>query len=171
MNTEPSPEEINSVQHILARLQPGHLPLPIFAEVARLTVTPVIEIVPLKIDTSGILRVLLEKRDNNDPHWAGMLHIPGTIVLSTDSGKTFEDALDRIIAKKLKVRASKPEFVESIFCKVSRGAEVALIYMVEIIEEPVLGDLYDVKSLPKNIIEGHEHFIQIAVKRYEAIHH
>jgi hypothetical protein len=39
-------EEINKIASSLKKLNPGFLPLPIFLEVTRLIVTPIVEIVP-----------------------------------------------------------------------------------------------------------------------------
>lgn len=167
MNTELSTEEINIARKLLTKLQPGRLPLNIFMEVARLTVIPVVEVIPLNRKTDGTLQVLLAKRADNDPNWAGMLHVPGTIVLPTDSGDGFNDALNRIIAHKLEVQVGEPVFVENVLCKVDRGAEVALIYLVEVIGEPLTDAFYDVNNLPENIIEGQQGFIRSAVKKYE----
>src|SRR5207248_4789571 len=78
----------------LSKLQPGRLPLDVFLEVARLTVTPVIEIVPI-CRQDGILRVLLMKRSDDDPIWAGLWHTPGTVIRAFD--ETLGDGIDRLL--------------------------------------------------------------------------
>ncbi len=94
----PSPEEIKQASDILARLDPGRLPLDIFIEVARLTVTPIIEVVPLRKNKDGKTEVLLTERDASDSIWAGMLHTPGTVIRANDSDSNNLDAFQRILA-------------------------------------------------------------------------
>ena len=50
-----SPEEVEAARSLLSSLTPGALPLDIFIEVARLTTTPIIEVVPVKLPLSRTL--------------------------------------------------------------------------------------------------------------------
>lgn len=166
MNTRINSGVAIEAEKFLSSLQPGNLPLTIFNEVARLSVTPVVEIVPLKIETNGKVKVLLLQRDANDPHWAGRLYVPGTIVLPSDSVGDLTDALHRIVRTKLGgIKASKPKFVGHTLCRVSRGTELALIYSIKIVGNPAIGAFYDAHNLPRNLIEGHAEFIRSALKK------
>jgi len=160
-------EEIKRIKRLLAQLQPGKVPLSIFSEIARLTVMSVIEVVPFTFEANGNIKVLLLRRDDNDPTWPGMCHVPGGIVLPTDMTEDFRESLARVIAKLGATKISKPVFVQNVFCQVRRGAEVALVYSVAITGEPAVGALYDVQSLPPNMIEGQANFVHIAAAHYK----
>ena len=53
--------------------------------------------VPLRLNISGNIEVLLTKREASDPVWGGMLHTPGTVMRASDQKPNNEDALSRII--------------------------------------------------------------------------
>lgn len=59
----------SDLSNILAKIEPGKLPLEIFNQVARLTVMPVIEVVPFYIE-NGDIKVYLLKRHMSDDLWA-----------------------------------------------------------------------------------------------------
>ena len=167
MYTDPSPEAIEQTRQLLTTLEPGKLPLSLFNEVARLTVTPVVEVVPLSRKPTGSITVWLGKRPDDDPNWPGMLYVPGTIVLPTDTKDDFSDATERVLTAKLaSVQATRPVFVQNMFCKAKRGAEAALVYYTEIADGSAFGHPYDTQDLPKTLIEGHAQFIQAAVTKF-----
>jgi hypothetical protein len=123
----------------LANLEPGKLPLDIFNQIARLTVTPVVEIVPFYREQDGQLKVFLLQRSDDDPLWAGMYHVPGGAVIATDTPGSFSDALERITVDKLiDYQPTTPRLIDTQLCKVSRGTEVAIIYMVFLSSAPAL---------------------------------
>jgi len=159
----PTEKEIIETALTLSKIQPGRLPLSIFNEIARIVVTPVIELVPLYKDASGEVYVLLFQRSADDLHWPGMYHIPGTIVLASDNAGKHEDAIQRIIQSKLnKVNINKIIFVESTLCKVNRGMELAIVYSVNLSDRPDVGSLYKLSNLPSDLIEGQRNFILAA---------
>lgn len=166
-NVGPTSEDIEQAVHLLAQLEPGKLPLGIFLEIARLTVTAIVEIVPLRTSKDGKIHVLLIEREADDPVWGGMLHTPGTVVRASDNPGSNDDAFSRILDGELKGAAvSEPVFVESILHRVKRGMEQAQIYYAEVVGEPVVGQFYDVDSLPKNIVDSQLEFISHAVSAY-----
>jgi hypothetical protein len=161
-------EEINQAVKILERLQPGMLPPAIFLEIARLTVTPILEIVPLRLTEDGV-KVLLLKRDEDDPIWAGKLHTPGTIIRANDKENDFTDAFERILKKELSGTAlvANPIYVERIFHEQKRGRELAEVYYVEIQGELLVGKLYDADNMPPGIVDTQIPFIENAVNKFK----
>lgn len=149
-----------SAASYLATLTPGKLPLSIFIEVARLTVTPIIELVPLRHRETG-LEVLLLERPEDDPIWAGQLHTPGTVVRASDRKGSFAEAFDRLLEGELAgaERLGDPVFVTTRFHDVQRGAELAHIYTVELAESGEAGSFYPVKALPSRLVASQKEFI------------
>ncbi len=159
-------DEIKQVVQLLSKIEPGKLPRDIFIEFTRLTVTPTIEFVPIRKTDDGGIEVLLTKREDDDPIWPGMMHLPGTVIRAYDQIGSFDDAFKRIIDDELfGVKTSQPIFIESILRKVKRGTEVVRIYLIEIFDEPVSGKFYPVNKLPENIIETQTEIIFNAIKK------
>src|SRR3989344_8061455 len=159
-----SEDNTQTLVKYLKQLEPGKLPLPIFLEIAKLTVTPILEIVPLRKTKTGEVEVLLINREDNDPIWAGMLHTPGTVIRASDTEGSYEDALNRILKGELKgTPCDKPVFVKNLLHKVKRGMESSLIYWVEVIGEPPVGKFYSFSHLPDNLIDTQREFIKIAI--------
>ena len=152
----------------LADLEPGRIPLDLFNAMARLTVTPVVEIAPL-YNNVGVLSVLLCKRPEDDPLWPGQYHLPGTIVGAQDRPGGYSDAFSRILNGRLRdVQTTEPIFVGSEIVKTARGAEIALIHWAEILVNPKKDTLFPVDELPSDMIEGHPNFILMAIASYTA---
>lgn len=150
------------MKQLFANLRPGNLPYELFSEIARLTVTPVVELVAFK-RVGNTIRVLLVRRPEDDQVWPGMFHIPGSIILPTDA--THEDALHRIISGKFAaLRIAKPAFVTLSLCATSRGTELALVYCAEVQKGSSAGQWYNVDDLPDSLIEGHAGFISAAAQ-------
>ncbi len=167
--SEQSPEEINLVSKILSRFQPGQLPLDVFIEVARLTVTPIIEVVPLRRNAEGVIEVLLIRREDSDPIWAGLLHTPGTVVRANDKDINNGDAFGRILNGELGgIQTSEPRFVKTILHKVKRGMEQAQIFWVEVKDEPLKGKFYPATKLPEATVATQIDFIMAAVEDFES---
>ena len=126
----------------LKRLEPGYLPQEIFHQIARLSVTAIVELVPL-IQTSSGVAVLLTRRPDDDQYWPGMLHTPGTAIRSNDA--SYKEALRRILTDELVgVRlAGAPKFLGNILHRVARGTESAAVYYVELSATPSVGELHN----------------------------
>jgi len=160
--------EIQVAVSILEKLRPGKLPLSVFLQTTRLTVTPIIEIVPLRKRKDNKVEILLTERDDTDPNWPGMVHTPGTVVRSTDSEGSYEDAFKRILEDELKgVQTSKPIFVGNLLHKVKRGLESCIVYWVEVSGKPPTGKFYRFDNLPKNLVDTQIKFINLAVKHFQ----
>lgn len=161
-------EEITRVAHELSKLEPGFLPLPIFLEVSRLTVTPILELVPLAIIDNKV-NILMYKRSSNDPVWPDMLHTPGTVIRASDKKGSFEDPINRIVHEEMigiKL-LSKPIFYKHYFHMTKRGMQLALAYWVEVDGNFNSDMFYDAHELPKNTVDTQLKFINDALKAFE----
>jgi hypothetical protein len=168
-NTNITKQDITNIVKSLKKCKPGLLPLEIFLEIARLTVTPIIEIVPLRNVPLGT-EVLLVERDKNDPNWPGMLHTPGTVLRANDKEGAFEDAFGRILKGELGLSnfGGKPNLAGYIFHQVKRGRELGLVFWIEITtpNEPKIGRFYPYSNLPSNIIATQIPHIDLAVNHF-----
>ncbi|HSX07389.1 MAG TPA: hypothetical protein VLG11_00685 [Candidatus Saccharimonadales bacterium] len=166
MITKPSDEEVKAAAQVLQKLEPGFLPFPIFHEVARLTTTPIVEIVPLRTH-QGRTEILLLKREADDPVWPGKLHAPGTVLRATD---TLQSALKRVCDDELQgVQVTEPKFVTNILHHSGRGMEAPQIYWVEVLGDASgVGQFYDADDLPEDLVRSQLDFIPQAVRAYQA---
>lgn len=160
---------IDQVRSFLAALTPGQLPKEIFDEAARLTVTPVLEIVLLHRDTSGSIRVLLARKADDDALWPGKFHVPGAVILATDRKDDFEDAAQRALKKVAGVTVGQLRIVKSTLCDSVRGTELAVLSYAEILDISPGTNLYELDALPKDLIEGHKDFITAAAEARAAL--
>jgi hypothetical protein len=166
MDSNLSDDEIKTLASLLAKLDPGFLPPPIFYQVARLTVTPIIEIIPLHYELGGKIDVLLLQRDQNDPIWPGKWHVPRTVVRASDDAAS---PFVRILSDELaNTPSSQPVFVKNVFRNSGRGVEASQIYCVEITGKPTIGELYDIKQLPGTMLESQSVLIPAAVETFLA---
>lgn len=166
---KPSPSQ-DDITNALSILEPGKLPLNIFNQIARLTVTPVVEVVPFYRKPDGSLHVFLLQRGSDDPLWANMYHVPGAIVSATDSPGSFSDTLKRVSTNKLaNYEPSDPVFVDVQFCEVARGMEVAIVYTTQLATSPSDDSLFDPLKLPSNMIEGQAEFVKAAFQKIAKI--
>ena len=149
----------------LSALEPGKLPLEFFNEISRLTVTPVIEIVPFFRDSDGRVKVLLLQRTKEDSMWPGMYHVPGSVVISTEDN--LRDAIERTIRNKVtSAKKLSVNFVDVQLVKVKRGTELAIIYVISLSQLPHKSLLFSPSDLPENMIEGHAEFVKAAYKKH-----
>lgn len=163
----PTAKEIQTAARVLSKLEPGFLPRPIFEQVTRLNVTPIIELVPLR-KGANYIEVLLLKRADDDPSWPGMLHTPGTVLRSTDIKSGIEGALERIFTEELGVSPiSHPIFYDTVFHKVKRGSELASVYYVDMDSaEVAAGQWYRVDNLPDSIVDTQIKFIKTCARDF-----
>lgn len=167
MKNELLDKEIERTVGFLRKLKPGKLPLPIFLELARLTVTPIVEIVPLRKTEEDTVEVLLIRREENDPNWPGMYHTPGTVVRASDKEGSYDDAIKRILKGELKgVETKQTIFVTNLLHRVKRGMESSLIYWVEVTGRASVGEFYNLDKLPDNIIDTQIGFIRMAAQDF-----
>jgi len=154
---------------ILSSLEPGFLPKPIFEQFTRLCVTPIIELVPFRLNSKGDIEILLKKRPKNDPDWPDMLHTPGTVLRATNIDDGIENALKRIATDELKIhKIPTPSLTgPPLFHRVNRGVELASIYYVDLSNVKVEGDWHEVNNLPDRIVSTQIEFINIALEKFK----
>ena len=162
-----TPEEIQQTAKNVKKLEPGYLPTEIFIETARLTTTPIIELVPLR-KNDGDIEVLLLKRPNDDPTWPGMLHTPGTVLRATDVDGGFGSAFKRLYNKEIGFTPKTTPVQRGVeFHRVNRGVELANIFSIDLTDQiTVNGKWYKTTDLPKNIVDSQIKFILSAVNAY-----
>jgi hypothetical protein len=84
MNFSVSDDEAAQAAKILSKLTPGTIPSSIFHAIARLMALAIVELIPLRTTAGGVVEILLIPRGATDPIWPGQLHVPGTVVRSSD---------------------------------------------------------------------------------------
>lgn len=165
--TTPTDQEISDITKLLEKLNAGFLPYPIFQEVARLVVMPIIDIVPVRHTESGSVEVLLTQREADDPFWPGMWHNPGTVVRASDKDPGYADAFRRVFIDELGLDdVQEPHFVTGFLHQTRRGSESTRVYWVELHGTPRVGDYFDITRLPKETIESHIGLIGLAAQAF-----
>lgn len=161
-------DKIHELTTLLAELQPGFYPEPLFLEFCRLTASPIVEVVPLRKNGEAVEVLLLERRAD-DPVFAGQVHTPGTVIRPDDTLGSFNDAFQRLLAGELHgVATTEPVFVTNILHDVGRGTEASHIHWVKVLGEPAVGQWYPADSLPDNLVRGQLDFIPLAVEHFKA---
>ena len=127
----------------LTSLEPGNLPLEVFNAIARVTVTPVVEL----IITDG-QAVLLRRRSDTDPYWPGQYCLPGSIIYS-GGPKSIDGYISKIL-KSLNIdTTTKPQLVDIGLYTTKRGDEVAIVYRL------------DLEHYTDTSLDNSAHFIQV----------
>jgi hypothetical protein len=157
-------EEIAKAAALLAKLEPGYLPQPLFDQIMRLSTAAIVEIVPLRRTQTGIEIFLLE-RPADDSAWPGQLHSPGTVIRPTDT--SYDMAIDRVLTEELDNPKSKPVFVRTLLHRQNRGNESSLIYFIELSKQPKGGAFYDVEHIPQTIISTQMDFTPDAIAAFK----
>jgi hypothetical protein len=160
--SEPVPA---SVIDYLNSLTPGYFPFELFQSITRLTVSPILELIPLR-KINGKVEVLMLKRPLDDPHWPGMLHTPGTYIRPTDTEITLESAFDRLVRGELELQLDvQTFFVQTIFHQVSRGMELGLVYGIDLsgVINFQKGEWFPVDDLPDISVKTQYEMIKNAV--------
>lgn len=91
---KPTPEQIADAARVIEESfdpKTGRHPIEIFHAICRTTVRPVAE---LTIFTPSKDKILLTQRPEDDPHFSGMWHLPGVIVVTSDVEGRYADAFD-----------------------------------------------------------------------------
>lgn len=170
----PTHNEILLAARILDRLEPGYQPLEIFNAICRITATPVVEVVPLKLADRGSIEVLMLQRDPDDTYWPNMWHGPGTVLRATDRpGTAYEDAFKRILHGELQNPnlVSGPTWFASGLMMGLRGMSAYNGFWVQLDPAttiPKRGRFFGIERLPDNIIEGHTGLITAAVRDFRS---
>lgn len=162
-----TPAEKILLVDVLKKLEPGFLPYEIFKQVARVVTLPIVEFVPLRLNSQNEVEVLLLERSEDDDIWPGSVHVPGTVLRASD--KKIEQAFQRITANELAHTAvSPPHFVGNVLHDSKRGSEQAQVYWVEVSGREKVGKFYEAKNLPDNLIDSQRAFILRAVDSFQA---
>ena len=158
-------DDLAAIPSLLERLQPGFLPQTIFHAVARLVVTPTFVVIPLFHDDEKT-SVHLVRRDIDDPHYANLLHTPGTVILATDESlnETYR-RLARTELHGLQLRGD-PIFVDVFYEQIKRGREISLVHWVALEGRGDSDGLYDSAALPTDIVPTEITRIEQAVRHF-----
>lgn len=156
--------EVNSASRTLSKLSPGYLPRPIFYEIARLVVTPIVELIPLRRRHNDI-EVLLIPRPDDDPFWPEQLHAPGTVLRSTDIKDSFDTAIKRIMTDELHITNNLlAQYVCDDFHQGNRGVELARVYYIDCSTISIdVGTWYPADKLPDNSVREQHTYIAKSV--------
>lgn len=157
-----------------------YLPKEIFEAIAEGVVRlPICELVPLKIEGEQSM-VLMQKRPNNDPYWAGQYHIPGTVVMTTDEGDDLTAPITRILDHELKGVSFASNsltrfFTNKVLRTSSRGPEVVFWNYIGVEETSSISDAngwkwFPTEGLPVNTvavqIEAVQHAGKVFLRRF-----
>lgn len=158
-----SDTEIAQATALLGKLEPGFLPKTIFWQVARLTVTPTLELLPIWND-NGRLKVFLTQRPVDDPHWPSQWHIPGTVIRATDEPHSFATGFARVLHDELGDSFSVlkgPIEVGREFWDVTRGRELDALHYIQVTPKQgahlaQFGEFFTLDALPADLMEHHK---------------
>lgn len=161
-------EEIDLVTRLLGKLEPGFLPYSIFTQITRLTTLTTIELVALLDQSDSQIKVFLLQRSDNDDFWPGLWHVPGSVLLPTDTKDSYKDPLRRIITGDLNEvpLLVPPAYFRNHFRQEARGTMHAVQHWVLLKDVPTVGQLFPVDSLPEQIVPEHIETISIARNEY-----
>ena len=163
-------EEITTVTKILSKLDPGFLPLDIFLSISRLFTSSILELIPIRIDSTGNHNVLLIKRPPNDPYWPNLLHNPGIFIMPTDKDEKLQYTFNRLFEKELRgvTFIGKPVFSHYSFHQTKRGSEMSLVHYIEY--EKLPSEYFEMKvdELNDTVVIDHQiPFIKEAVRNFQ----
>lgn len=101
----------------------------------------------------GRLHILLTPR--SDEYWPNSVHVPGSIVRTTDREGDYEDALGRVQLNELRRLHYQgvPKFAGCGIVKTRRCTENYVVFVVFTDQEPAVGKFYPADNLPKNLID------------------
>ncbi len=158
-------DEVAQAASLLARLEPGFLPFPIFLQVCRLTTMTTVELILLRRRPDGTVETWLRRRADDDTLWPGKWCNPGCVIRPTDH---LEDTFTRLIADDLSGTpfAGEPQFVTYMLNRSRRGQTGSPLYWVELAEEPAHGQYFPVDALPDDMVQDQKVLIEAAVRHY-----
>lgn len=165
-----SDEDIKLVADRLNGLSSDYLPEPIFRAVARLSVLTAIEFIPLRRVGDNI-EVLLFPRPDDDPHWRGALHTPGTILRPSDN--SFDNAFTRLFTDELQTPVLPTLFLQNEFIKNNRGRLVTFEYIVDVSSVTSFNPeavFYSVDSLPDTFLPEQQIMVRDALELFDKQH-
>lgn len=178
--TQPNnPPDIDAIVEGLDKIDPGFLRFDLFLQMARLSTTACIEVVPIReAKNSDAPEVLLLQRDLSGDPWEGEWHTPGTIIRPTDTPtqrSQYEKPFARLLGHGGEIAGatalSDPVEIGTDFRITRRGAELAVVHYVPVIGEAQVGKFISMNGFPDNVpekgvIDHHVPMIKRAVKAY-----
>lgn len=165
--SDASPEVHKHTLQTLRSLEPGFLPLPYFLEFSRLSVSSVVEMVPLRMSAESGLEVLLFQRPDDDPVWPKMWGNPGTVLRPSDKPGSLDDAFERIFTDDMAgiEISDTPVFAGNAFFASERGLHFAAVHWIEV-DQPGLGRFYPVNDLPPDFVKCQAGVLGMATEDY-----
>jgi len=177
MQKTPTDEEIRQAVDVVNRLPKGFLPLEIFLAVAAKTVTPTVDLVPIRKNQKGELEVLLVQRPEDDPYWPNEWHVPGAIIRASDNeGSDFSSAKERVLEGELHgtIRiVGELKYMAVKFWDVARGRELEHVFYFETDakdEDVVEGQFFLAGNLPESTVPHHKVMIPEIAAAFEVSH-
>jgi hypothetical protein len=166
--------EIKEIAAKLKRLSPkGYIPYDLFVEFARLKVTITIEVVPLCLDPSGEVNVVLFNRGPNDLWWPNLYHTPGTCLLADDIPDTDEWGIPSKAYERLKSGEMKDlkligeaVYIGHINHQVVRGPESDSVFYQEVDYKSAKKYLFPISKLPENLMDHQINLIHRCAEIY-----
>lgn len=165
LETEFTAEQIAEAARVIEESydpKTGRHPLDIFLAICRTTVRPVVELVIFDLNKE---KILLTQRPDDDPHFSGMWHLPGVIVLPTDVQGRYADAFDnaalRVIDELEGTRVTSllpltPKWLyEGVQISRRGGGESRFYGGLLKDEEPAVGEMFYIGNLPSPLVEEH----------------
>lgn len=189
----PTPEEVASLTPderairaaaYLGGLEKGRQPEVLFKELVRLMVISTVELVPLRRNPArGNTEVLLGQRSATESYWPRMWHIPGVVVLASDTVEhrhDFDGSVGRILDNELQGRLKVVGEVSILEVQrrrmEERGDEVTVVHWAEVSNEtrvlPPGHQFFDVAGILRQppesgIVDGHTALIERAAAAYD----
>jgi hypothetical protein len=168
---EHTPEEIAAAARVIRdSLDPetGRLPRELFYAASLVVPRLTVELAILSFDKK---QVLLTDREDDDPHFTGMSHLPGVMMVPADVTQgRYNDAVDNAAVRAIdelegthidSLFRLTPKWVNPVPREGPRGVEVPIIYGAILFdEEPAVGKMFDIDDLPESIYEHHPPIIK-----------
>ncbi len=165
MGTDHKPSD-DAVAEYLRSFHGQLLPPQVFYAIAETMALPYIELVIFH-PTAKQSEVLLTKREEDDPYFPGLWHVPGTLLRATDldkPGDRFDLAINRIVSEELGgMSISRPTHTGMYFHGVTRGVGLSIIHTALAQSTPTVGQFFPVSRLPEDIIQEQAVFIRQTV--------
>ena len=168
------------VDDYLSSLPPGFLPGPVFKQYARVGVMPTVEVglVRPSEQNEGGTELVLAQRSEEDEHWPGQWHVPGSVVRADDKmdhEHDYDDVIGRVFGEvggDLEV-VRGPRAFDVVRRRGLRGAEITLRLLAEVRGEPERGRFFDARNVlaepPRTgFVETHDLAIASIARAYQS---
>lgn len=108
------------------------------------------------------------QRPKNDLWWPNLWHVPGSVLLPTDTPGTYNNALGRIVGGELGSIDLKmgPTHFRDDFRHEKRGPMNAIQHWSILKNVPVVGRLFPTNQLPEKMVPEHIDTVALAEEAY-----